>query len=259
MDIGNIELKWEAAYSAEYEVQVSSDDGSTWTTVFTEKNGNGGTDIITNNNLGGATISSQYLRLNFLRRSMKRYGHSLWEVEVYGPTPTDPPIVSIAPSMSSAPYPPPGSIPVYQDPSYPISERVQDLLDTMTLQEKVGQMTQVERRQSLNNIQDIATYHLGSLLSGGGSAPDPNNAQAWADMHDSYQTIAMQSRLKIPLIYGVDAVHGHSNVIGATIFPHNIGLGATRNASLVEEIGKITAKEVYATGIRWNFSPCVSY
>ena len=76
-------------------------------------------------------------------------------------------------------------------------------------------------------------------------------------MYEDYQSEAMKTRLQIPLLYGVDAVHGHSNVIGAVIFPHNIGLGATRNADLVEEISRITAKEVRATGINWTFAPCV--
>jgi beta-glucosidase len=141
---------------------------------------------------------------------------------------------------------------------YPsISERVEELLSQMTLEEKAGQMTQAER-SALENTSDIKTYFLGSLLSGGGSSPSVNSAQSWADMYDSYQHYALQTRLKIPLIYGIDAVHGHSNVIGATIFPHNIGLGCTRNPALVQQATGITAKEVAATGINWTFSPCIA-
>ncbi len=127
----------------------------------------------------------------------------------------------------------------------------------MTLDEKIGQMTQAERGM-LESLNDISYYSIGSLLSGGGSSPSPNTQQAWADMYDEYQEIALQSRLGIPLIYGVDAVHGHNNVYGAVIFPHNIGLGCTWNTELVKTINEITAKEVAATGIDWTFAPCIA-
>jgi beta-glucosidase len=127
----------------------------------------------------------------------------------------------------------------------------------MTLDEMIGQMTQIQHL-ALNQEADVATYLLGSLLSGGGGAPRTGNTPSdWADMVDGYQLQALSTRLGIPLIYGVDAVHGHSNVFGATIFPHNIGLGATRNPDLARQVGEITAKEVYATGIPWTFSPCL--
>jgi beta-glucosidase len=132
------------------------------------------------------------------------------------------------------------------------------LLAKMTLEEKVGQMTQAEQ-EKLSDVKDIQTYFLGSLLSGGSSDPKAGNSlQAWTDMYDGYQKIAVQTRLKIPILYGVDAVHGHNNVLGAVVFPHNVGLGATRDAKLVEEIGRITAEEVRATGIQWAFAPCVA-
>lgn len=140
--------------------------------------------------------------------------------------------------------------------SAPIAEQVEALLGQMTLLEKIGQMTQVEK----NSIQkeDISKYGLGSLLSGGGGNPTPNTAVSWREMVNEFQAYALKSRLGIPLIYGVDAVHGHNNVVGATIFPHNIGLGATHNAALVEKIGRATAVEVAATGVHWNFAPAVS-
>lgn len=145
--------------------------------------------------------------------------------------------------------------PSNQAPS--ISERVDQLLSEMTLDEKIGQMTQAERG-ALNNISDIKIYFLGSLLSGGGSAPSTNSAQAWADMYDAYQYVTLQTRLKIPLIYGIDAVHGHNNVYGATIFPHNIGLGCTRDPQLIEQAARVTAEEVSGTGIDWTFAPCIA-
>ncbi len=144
----------------------------------------------------------------------------------------------------------------YHDPSQPVTTRVADLLGRMTIDEKIGQMTQVER-SSLTAQSDIATYNLGSLLSGGGSAPTTNTATGWADMYDAYQQTALTNRLGIPLIYGVDAVHGHNNVRGATIFPHNIGLGATRNPTLIVQVGQATAEEVAGTGIDWTFAPCL--
>ncbi len=138
-----------------------------------------------------------------------------------------------------------------------IPARVEQLLAQMSLEEKIGQMTQAERG-ALQNITDIKTYFLGSLLSGGGSAPSTNSAQAWADMYDYFQNFALQTRLKIPLIYGIDAVHGHNNVFGATIFPHNIGLGCTRNPQLIEQAARVTAEEVSGTGIDWTFAPCIA-
>ncbi len=133
-----------------------------------------------------------------------------------------------------------------------------DCLSQMTLAEKAGQMTQVANTY-LTNSQDIATYGLGSVLSGGGGGPNGagGTATQWADMVDGYQSRALASRLGIPLIYGVDAVHGHNNVQGATLFPHHIGMGASRNATLVQRVEDITRREVLGTGIRWTFGPCV--
>lgn len=127
----------------------------------------------------------------------------------------------------------------------------------MTLQEKIGQMIQIDRG-FIQKKEDITDYLIGSILSGGGSVPSPNEPTAWADMVDEYQTYALKTRLQIPLIYGIDAVHGHNNVYGATIFPHNIGLGCTRDADLVEEAARVTAEEVAGTGIHWTFSPCIA-
>lgn len=132
-----------------------------------------------------------------------------------------------------------------------------DCLEQMTLDEKIGQMTQANHL-ALTDETDIADLGIGSLLAGGGGAPPSGNRPVdWADTIDRYQTVASTSRLGIPIIFGIDAVHGHSNVFGATIFPHNIGLGATRNPELIRRIGEITAAEVSATGIPWNFAPCL--
>jgi beta-glucosidase len=137
------------------------------------------------------------------------------------------------------------------------SEQADALLKSMTLDEKVGQMTQVDMN-ALRDPAHIQQYFLGSLLSGGDSDPPDITARGWAKAHDDYQSWALKTRLKIPLIYGIDAVHGHNNVDGAVIFPHNIGLGATRNTALVEKASRVTAREVAGTGIRWAFAPCVA-
>ena len=136
-------------------------------------------------------------------------------------------------------------------------EFVKSLVQKMTLDEKVGQMTQVDKRM-LDSESDIATYFLGSLLSGGGSVPDDNSPTGWVNMINRYQKQALSTRLKIPLIYGIDAVHGHSNVVGATIFPHNIGLGCSNNPNLIYKVNQATAIEVAATGLHWTFSPCIT-
>ena len=147
--------------------------------------------------------------------------------------------------------------PAYKDPRLPVRERVADLLSRMTLEEKVGQMTQTERYQVFDNETPITTWELGSILSGGGSTPTENTPEAWADMVDRFQRAALRTRLGIPLLYGIDAVHGNGNALGATVFPHNIGLGATRDPRLVKEIAEITAEETRAIGPQWTFSPCI--
>ncbi|MCB9081314.1 MAG: beta-glucosidase, partial [Lewinellaceae bacterium] len=141
--------------------------------------------------------------------------------------------------------------------SQTVDAKVDSVLKLMTLQEKVGQMTQVERSE-LVDLQHLASYGIGSILSGGGSSPSSNTVTGWADMYDNFQRIAMQSRLGIPMIYAIDAVHGHNNVWGAVIFPHNIGMGCTWNPGLIRTANQIVASEVAATGIDWTFAPCIA-
>jgi beta-glucosidase len=136
--------------------------------------------------------------------------------------------------------------------------KVRALLARMTLEEKIGQMVQAEQ-SALKELSDIETYFLGSLLSGGTSDPKTGNGlKDWTDLYDSLQARTQKTRLRIPLLYGIDAVHGHNNVLDATIFPHNVGLGCTRSPALVERAARITAVEVRATGINWTFAPCVT-
>lgn len=134
---------------------------------------------------------------------------------------------------------------------------INKMIDGMTLEEKIGQMTQVDYRY-LKEKSDIAKYFLGSILSGGGSTPPTNQPSSWVELYNDFQQEALKTRLKIPLIYGIDAVHGHNNVLGATIFPHNIGLGCTNDKNLIQDIAAATAAEVKATGLDWTFAPCVA-
>uniref|UniRef100_A0ACD6A981 Uncharacterized protein n=1 Tax=Avena sativa TaxID=4498 RepID=A0ACD6A981_AVESA len=147
--------------------------------------------------------------------------------------------------------------PLYKDPKQPVEARVADLLGRMSLAEKVGQMTQIERLVATPEV--LEQNFIGSLLSGGGSVPHKGaTAKEWMAMVDGFQEACMRTPLGIPMIYGIDAVHGHNNVYGATIFPHNVGLGATRDPYLVRRIGAATALEVRATGIQYAFAPCIA-
>ena len=148
------------------------------------------------------------------------------------------------------------SAPLYRDPSAPIDARVEDLIARMTLDEKIGQMTQAA--VDFAKPADVRNAQLGSVLSGGDEVPVPATAENWATLYDDLQRAALSTRLGIPILFGIDAVHGHDYVYGATIFPHNIGLGATRDQLLVERIGHATAVEMAATGMDWTYSPCVA-
>ncbi|KAH1083141.1 hypothetical protein J1N35_022902 [Gossypium stocksii] len=146
---------------------------------------------------------------------------------------------------------------IYKDSNQPYNVRIKDLIGRMTLEEKIGQMIQIERNVSSPEV--MRKYFIGSLLSGGGSEPTPQaSPKDWIDMVNEFQKGSLSSRLGIPMIYGIDAVHGHNNVYKATIFPHNIGLGATRDPELVNRIGVVTALEVRATGIHYVFAPCIA-
>ncbi|ODM27818.1 glycoside hydrolase family 3 protein [Acetivibrio mesophilus] len=137
-----------------------------------------------------------------------------------------------------------------------INEKTENLINQMTLDEKVGQMIQAGRNTALP--QDVKKYFIGSILSGGGSAPGTNTQKDWIKMCEDYQNAATSTRLGIPIIYGVDAVHGHNTLPEAIIFPHNIGLGAAANPELMSDIASVTAAEMIATGVTWTFAPCVA-
>jgi beta-glucosidase len=146
--------------------------------------------------------------------------------------------------------------PAYPDPALPVDERVEDLLGRMTIEEKVGQMAQVAVPAIEGSPGDIAELGIGSLLNGGADALH-DTPEDWAAMIDGFQREALDSRLGIPLVYGIDAVHGNGALPGAVIFPHNIGLGAAHDPELAGRAAAITAAETRATGIHWTFAPCV--
>jgi len=144
----------------------------------------------------------------------------------------------------------------YLDSDAPVAARVADLLGRMTIEEKVGQMTQVAVPAIEATPSDITELGIGSLLNGGAEAMRDTPA-AWAEMIDGFQSAAMASRLQIPMVYGIDAVHGNGALPGAVIFPHNIGLGAAHDPDLAARAAQITAAETRATGVHWTFAPCV--
>jgi beta-glucosidase len=158
---------------------------------------------------------------------------------------------------------------IYLDARASSERRVEDLLRRMTLEEKIGQMVQIrvgKLRGDCNNANGplvdsclkavLSDAHTGSILSGGGDAPVENTPRAWAEMNNAIQRYALEhNRLKIPIIYGADGVHGHNNVLSATMFPHQIGLGATWDPALSERIGVSASKALRSTGVFWNFAP----
>ncbi|KAL8210511.1 hypothetical protein R6Q57_004948 [Mikania cordata] len=147
----------------------------------------------------------------------------------------------------------------YKDPKQRIGVRIKDLMKRMTLEEKIGQMTQADR--SVLSKDDMKNFFIGSILSVPlpGSVPaEKASPKTWVDMVNDLQSGSLSTRLGIPMIYGIDAVHGHNDVYKSTIFPHNVGLGVTRDPVLIKKIGAATALEVRATGIPYTFAPCIA-
>ena len=142
-------------------------------------------------------------------------------------------------------------------PSQSCVEKARQLLSKLSLREKIAQMMQPDRGR-IRSLEELQNNAYGSILSGGGSAPPGNGVLDWGNMVDEFRHASLADPPHIPVIYGVDAVHGHNNVHGAVIFPHNIGLGASRDPDLVERIGRATAREVRATRIDWTFAPVVA-
>lgn len=146
---------------------------------------------------------------------------------------------------------------IYLDKNRSVQERIEALLSVMTLEEKAYQCVQGE--QANVSADDVRKYGIGSVLSGGGSAPSTGNRPTdWQRRVNELKSAALETRLGIPLLYGIDAVHGNNNIYGATVFPHNIGLGAANDPSLMEDIARVVAREVRAVGVQYSFAPCLA-
>lgn len=146
-------------------------------------------------------------------------------------------------------------------PNAALEARVRSIVAGMTLEQKIGQMTQPDIRSVTPD--EVRQYYIGSILNGGGAWPSMNmhaSVEDWLNLSDAYYQASMSTdmKVKVPLIWGTDAVHGHNNVHGATLFPHNIGLGAAHDPALMQQIGRATAKQVRATGISWAFAPTLA-
>src|SRR5690554_677628 len=149
----------------------------------------------------------------------------------------------------------------YPDSNLSLDEKLDWWLDKLTLKEKAGQMVQGERsnNQGQTGVRptDVKELNLGSVLNGGGNRPNPNTPAGWKNMSYNLMQASLESSSRIPIIYAVDAVHGHHNLYGATIFPHNIGLAAANDVELMKEIGQYTAYELHQTSMHMNFSPSI--
>jgi beta-glucosidase-like glycosyl hydrolase len=152
----------------------------------------------------------------------------------------------------------------YLDKTLSVEERVDDLMSRMSLFDKVGQMDQtlltvVNNGTTTNNssYNNIRAWRLGSILSGGDTNPTPNSPTGWADMVDSLEYRALATPLQIPIIYGEDTIHGNAHMVGAVMFPHDIGMGATHDPDLSYQQGVITAQETRSSGPQWGFGPTI--
>ena len=151
--------------------------------------------------------------------------------------------------------------PAPQSADAQLEAKVRSIVAGMTLEQKVGQMTQPDIRSV--KPDDVRRYYIGSILNGGGAWPGMNmhsTPQDWLKLSDEFYRASMSTDMpvKIPVIWGTDAVHGHNTIYGATLFPHNIGLGAAHDPALLERIGRATAEQVRSTGITWAFAPTLA-
>ena len=168
-------------------------------------------------------------------------------------------VMLLAPGATAGTIWPRAAIPATNDAA--LEARARSIVAGMTLEQKVGQMTQADIRSI--TPADVRRYYIGSVLNGGGAWPSMNmhaSVDDWLKLSDAFYRASMSTdmKVKVPVIWGTDAVHGHNNVYGATLFPHNIGLGAAHDPALLERIGHATAEQVRATGITWAFAPTLA-
>lgn len=170
-----------------------------------------------------------------------------------------PSVVEIPPNAKADPAAWPASASPAAITSPETEGAIDAILKDMTIEEKVGQLVQAD----IGSIKpkDLARYPLGSVLAGGNSGPygdERASPQKWQQLVEEFRAASLKTGAKVPILFGVDAVHGHSNIPGATIFPHNIGLGAARDAELMQRIGRVTAVEIAGSGIEWTFAPTLA-
>jgi beta-glucosidase-like glycosyl hydrolase len=231
-----VDIDWGTDYATAYDVMAST-DGEAWTVAASATGATGGVESVSVT----TPVDARFVRLVFKSRSNTATGPSIISARLVG-----------------AGTCPESTCEAYMEPALSIATRTRNVMCRMSIEQKLAQMIQIEGGSPDIGMITEPNMGVGSVLSGGGAAPkNGNTADKWAERNDNLQRQAMSASPKIPLLYGVDAVHGHTNVMGATVFPHNINLGATRNDTLVRAIGAATAREVRATGIHWNFAPCL--
>lgn len=168
----------------------------------------------------------------------------------------------VAPALASQENASRWPVPETPATSYSADEaRIREIVAGMTLEQKIGQMTQ----PNILTItpEEVRQYYIGSILNGGGAWPGMNKKSSvadWLALSDRYYRASMSTEMKVqvPVVWGTDAVHGHNNIFGATLYPHNIGLGAAHDPELIARIGRMTARDVRATGITWAFAPTLA-
>ncbi len=242
--VDSIVIHWQDAHPIDYTLSTAIDTSDTWSEIYTSKKGVGGRQVLKIN----GTI--RYFKFQGRERrdfGGNKWGYSINDIEAFAKVK-----VATIPIDTSE-----NTCAVDLSKYATIHEKVTTLISCMSLTEKIGQMSQARWHTDLKGPSDVTTYKLGSIIHTAGAVPG-TTVEEWQATLKKFQEAALNTRLKIPLLIGVDAIHGQNTFDGAVIFPHNIGLGATGNASLVEEVAQVTAIESQATGFNWVFSPCIA-
>ncbi len=242
--VDSIVIHWQEAHPIDYTLSTAIDTNKTWSAVYASKKGIGGRQVL--------HIKSTIRYFKFVGRERRdfdgtKWGYSINDLEAFSKV-----------NSATIPHDTTENMCAVDLSQYTtIDTKVSALLSCMSLTEKIGQMSQARWHSDLKGPKDVTSYKLGSIIHTAGAVPGTTVAE-WQQTLKAFQEAALKTRLKIPLLIGVDAIHGQNTFDGAVIFPHNIGLGATRNTELVEEIAKVTAIESQATGFNWVFSPCIA-